>query len=270
MNSRAIDTSRHRIFPVKVSAFLRNRAVELGGFAIVLAVLWLAAALATYDPADPSLNTASTRAPENIAGAAGATVADPVVAMDRHRCRACFRGTIDLVVADHDPPSFPGIRNPSCFPSLGRDLDAGCCGGVTRTVQLGAAGRFGGAYGNLALAKLTQLLGSEPIHRLSVALAFGTASAILLIPATGTDASRGNGAPRLCPSSNRNPGEYPESCQLGTKPVHRSLVATQNHVAGKRQFRCRAQSPSRASPAVARWSRFAKPRLSPAAPNPSW
>ena len=186
MNSRAIDTSRHRIFPAKVSAFLRYRAVELGGFAIVVAVLWLAAALATYDPADPSLNTASGRAPANIAGAAGATVADlllqwigmaavlafsvPLIwswrIMTRHRFPAPRIRVASLVLAVILlPAAMAALPVPSNW-----NLPAG----------------LGGAYGNLALEQLTHQLGGEPIHRMSVALAFGTAGAILLIPATGT------------------------------------------------------------------------------------
>ncbi len=186
MNSRAIDTSRHRIFPVKVSAFLRHRTVELGGFAIVLAELWLAAALATYDPADPSLNTASTRAPENIAGAAGATVAD--LLLQWIGIAAVLAFAVPLIwswriMTRHRFPA-PGIRVASLVLAVILMPVAVAALPVPSNWELPAG--LGGAYGNLALAKLTQLLGSEPIHRLSVALASGTVSAILLIPATGT------------------------------------------------------------------------------------
>ncbi|KAA2215222.1 cell division protein FtsK [Pseudoroseomonas oryzae] len=55
---------------------LRRRAAEMAGLVLGLAGLALLVALVSYNPADPSLSTATTRAPTNLAGPAGAVTAD--------------------------------------------------------------------------------------------------------------------------------------------------------------------------------------------------
>ncbi len=55
---------------------MRRRAGELGGIVLAVSALTLALALITYNPADPSFDTASSSAPTNLAGLAGAQVAD--------------------------------------------------------------------------------------------------------------------------------------------------------------------------------------------------
>ncbi|MBL6456063.1 DNA translocase FtsK 4TM domain-containing protein [Belnapia sp. T6] len=59
-----------------VKAALRRRLHECLGLICALAGLGLLLALASYDAADPSLSTATARAPANLAGATGAVVAD--------------------------------------------------------------------------------------------------------------------------------------------------------------------------------------------------
>ena len=59
-----------------VKAALRRRLSELLALLCALAGLGLLLALASHDPADPSLSTATTRAATNLAGPAGATVSD--------------------------------------------------------------------------------------------------------------------------------------------------------------------------------------------------
>jgi len=55
---------------------LKRRLLESLGFGLLLASLLLALALLTYDPRDPSLNTAVDGAPHNFLGHSGALVAD--------------------------------------------------------------------------------------------------------------------------------------------------------------------------------------------------
>ncbi len=55
---------------------MRRRAGELGGITLAVTALILALALITYNPADPSFDTASSSPPTNLAGLAGAQVAD--------------------------------------------------------------------------------------------------------------------------------------------------------------------------------------------------
>jgi S-DNA-T family DNA segregation ATPase FtsK/SpoIIIE len=55
---------------------LKRRLFESTGFALLLASFLLTLALLTYDPRDPSLNTAVDAAPHNVLGPNGAVVAD--------------------------------------------------------------------------------------------------------------------------------------------------------------------------------------------------
>ncbi len=59
-----------------VKALMSQRSAEFGGLLLGLAGLAILVALATYNPSDPSLNTATTRHAANLAGPAGAMLAD--------------------------------------------------------------------------------------------------------------------------------------------------------------------------------------------------
>ncbi|MFT8243661.1 DNA translocase FtsK 4TM domain-containing protein [Roseomonas sp. BN140053] len=59
-----------------VRTSMRRRGGEFLGVVLGLAGLALAVALASYDPADPSLSTATARLPQNLAGPAGAIASD--------------------------------------------------------------------------------------------------------------------------------------------------------------------------------------------------
>jgi len=66
---------RHLTSPALRTSLLR-RVAELGGLVLALAALALLVALASYHPADPSLNTATGLVPRNLAGLPGAAAAD--------------------------------------------------------------------------------------------------------------------------------------------------------------------------------------------------
>ncbi len=76
MAPRSTATARPALLPPAAEAFLRRRAIELVGLALMGCAGFLALALATFDPADPSLNTATARAAANLAGTPGAYAAD--------------------------------------------------------------------------------------------------------------------------------------------------------------------------------------------------
>ena len=57
-----------RLASPTIRALLVRRLAEFGGLALALGAVALLVALASYDPLDPSLNTATTRAPTNLAG----------------------------------------------------------------------------------------------------------------------------------------------------------------------------------------------------------
>ncbi|MGI4946026.1 MAG: DNA translocase FtsK 4TM domain-containing protein, partial [Janthinobacterium lividum] len=60
----------------EINALIRARLAQLGGLALALCALLLLAALASYNPHDPSLNTATSQRAHNLAGPVGALVAD--------------------------------------------------------------------------------------------------------------------------------------------------------------------------------------------------
>ena len=69
-------SNRDAFLPTGTADFLRRRAVEFGGAMVFLLALAYAAALVSYSPNDPSINTATSAVPANWLGARGALVAD--------------------------------------------------------------------------------------------------------------------------------------------------------------------------------------------------
>ena len=76
MASRSTAAARPALSPPGAAAFLKRRLIELSGGALAAAALLFALALASFDAADPSLNTATGQAAANLAGYGGAIVAD--------------------------------------------------------------------------------------------------------------------------------------------------------------------------------------------------
>ncbi len=77
--ARAIPRSgRRTLLPAAFADALRQRLIELSGIGVFAAALLIAAALATYSPADPSLNNATGNAVQNVLGLPGAIAADLV------------------------------------------------------------------------------------------------------------------------------------------------------------------------------------------------
>src|SRR5690606_14304222 len=72
----AVPARSPALLPPAAAAFLRRRAVEATGVSLALAGLALGLALASYDPADPSLNAAASATPRIVLGGTGAVVAD--------------------------------------------------------------------------------------------------------------------------------------------------------------------------------------------------
>ena len=70
------NTGTPSILPESVSAFLRRRFSEIIGLALSLSGLLILAALFSYAPGDPSLNSASDGGPINLLGLGGSYLAD--------------------------------------------------------------------------------------------------------------------------------------------------------------------------------------------------
>ncbi len=60
----------------EIQTLVRTRLAQLGGLALALAALLLLLALGSYNPHDPSFNTATSQPPRNLAGLPGAACAD--------------------------------------------------------------------------------------------------------------------------------------------------------------------------------------------------
>ncbi len=67
------------ILPPNVAIFLYRRMVEVIGLVSALLAIALAAALLSYNPADPSLNTAADIGATNILGTIGAWTSDLLI-----------------------------------------------------------------------------------------------------------------------------------------------------------------------------------------------
>ena len=71
-----ISSEKHTFLPDTLKVFFHKLAIRCCGLALIAAGVALAAALATYDSTDPSLNTASGNPAQNALGGAGAVCAD--------------------------------------------------------------------------------------------------------------------------------------------------------------------------------------------------
>ena len=67
------------ILPASARTFLSDRMSEFCGVALALVATFLLVAVISYQPGDPSLNSATNLAPANLLGHSGATIADILV-----------------------------------------------------------------------------------------------------------------------------------------------------------------------------------------------
>ena len=72
-------TQARRLASPALRTLMRQRLAELAAIALGVAGLVLLVALASYNPHDPSLNTATSRPVTNLAGPLGAVVADALL-----------------------------------------------------------------------------------------------------------------------------------------------------------------------------------------------
>ena len=76
MAARFAAAEARRLASPALKALMSRRSAEIAGIALALLGIAVLVALATYDPRDPSLNTATTRHVNNLAGPGGAIIAD--------------------------------------------------------------------------------------------------------------------------------------------------------------------------------------------------
>jgi S-DNA-T family DNA segregation ATPase FtsK/SpoIIIE len=75
-SSRAAAAAPSRLASPAIRAIVGRRLAELAGFALAATAIAVLLALITYNPRDPSLNTATSQPATNMAGPAGSVVAD--------------------------------------------------------------------------------------------------------------------------------------------------------------------------------------------------
>nr|WP_245704901.1 DNA translocase FtsK [Belnapia rosea] len=165
---------------------MRRRLFECLGLLAALAGLGLLVALASYDPADPSLSTATGRTPTNLAGPAGAVVADlllqgfgwagalPGLALlgwawrlGTHRGIGLFPARLAALLAAL--PLLAGTLMLAPLPA-GSPVESGA-GGAAGAIVAGAVshqagalfGPFGGMIGDVALVALALALSAAAL-----------------------------------------------------------------------------------------------------------
>ena len=186
MNNSAT-TQRFTLLPEALRTFLHRRAIETGAVLLAVVAVAFAAALATYHPADPSLNTASHGPARNLLGAPGAYVAD--ASLQSFGAATALLPLLLIAwawrIGSHRGLSFYGLRVALAPLSL-----------VTAAVAMGAIPTpaawplrvgAGGGLGDIALRELTGLLGLvEGLPPQPIVIAASTLlSAGLLAYATG-------------------------------------------------------------------------------------
>ncbi len=149
-----------------IKALIRRRLAELGGLALGLAAIAFLLALASYDPRDPSLDTASGAIPHNLAGPVGAWVAD--LLLQGFGIAAVLPGLAMLAwawrVASRLGLDRPGLRMSSvaaAMPAFAALFGAGAAStaALAWPVTAGPGGAIGRMIGSTVLAAGKGLLG---------------------------------------------------------------------------------------------------------------
>ncbi len=160
----AVAVQDRRIASPELRSLMRRRMAELAALLLACAAAALLLALGTYDPADPSLNTATAAAPRNIGGPPGAAVADLLLQV--FGVAAVLPGLALLAwawrVGSHR--GLPGLPMRllcllTAMPVLGAVL-AAVPGAEGDTPAWPAGAGPGGAAGHL-LARLAQTIGAD-------------------------------------------------------------------------------------------------------------
>jgi S-DNA-T family DNA segregation ATPase FtsK/SpoIIIE len=172
-----------RLASPAVRAAILRRANELGGTLLGFAGLALLLAVGSHDPADPSLSTATSRAPTNLAGPLGATLSD---VLWQGFGWAAFLPALVLVAWAIRMATQRGV---SLLPAriaallMAMPLLAGLFEMLPDAVSHGASGAAGPLVSAAILTTLESLFG--PLGRLTAQLAMGGITGAMLYVAFG-------------------------------------------------------------------------------------
>ncbi|MDM7945867.1 MAG: DNA translocase FtsK 4TM domain-containing protein [Oceanibaculum nanhaiense] len=180
-------TTRTALFPPGFAAFLKRRAREAAGLALIALAVALVLSMVSYHPEDPSLNTANTGAVHNWLGYPGALAGDLLL-----QTLGLSGGLLALVIAAWGYRILAGlgvgraVLRVALLP-LGLLLAATALATVTPPAGWPLVSGLGGFTGTLLLAKaggLLPLLGAS-VELALVGLAAGLLAALLLLYTLG-------------------------------------------------------------------------------------
>ena len=153
-----------------IRTLISRRLAELGGLALGLGGMALLVALACYNPLDPSINTATSRPPSNLAGPAGAMAAD--LLLQSFGLAAALPGVAALAwawrIASHRGLGSLTARLASTLAAL--PVLGGVAAAFTRTVPWPTEAGPGGAIGRV-LAQSTSSYAEAALGPLGDAIA---------------------------------------------------------------------------------------------------
>jgi DNA segregation ATPase FtsK/SpoIIIE, S-DNA-T family len=157
-------TPRHVLVAEATARFIKRRLVEAWGVVVALTGLCLGLAFLSYHPADPSWNTASGAAPQNLLGFAGAYAADMLMQILGVGAAVFALAFIawGIKVALHRPlPRLP--LNLLCM-FAGAVLVALTAAVLPHGESWPVAAGFGGWLGQLGVDKIAQGVGVFGVH----------------------------------------------------------------------------------------------------------
>jgi S-DNA-T family DNA segregation ATPase FtsK/SpoIIIE len=187
---------RLTFLPDPVRVFLQLRGFEMLGLALIGAAIVLTLGLASYDSLDASLNNASGRAPANLLGPVGATLAD--LALQAFGVVAILPALVFLAwgtrLIRHRPVHRTGIRI-LCL------LLAMCVAAFALQYAPVPAGwpiraGLGGTFGALSFAPVADFAAGFGVTPLILALAAAPLAAVFLFVALGLSRSEWRGMGR--------------------------------------------------------------------------
>ena len=144
---------QRRLLSPATQELLGRRLAELSGLAMAMGAIAVLVALATYNPRDPSMNTATSRATTNLAGPPGAYLADALL---QGFGAACALPSLAMLAWAYRIASRRGLGSP-LLRGLATVLALPVLAAAFSLVEMAAAGRdawptgagLGGACGHL-------------------------------------------------------------------------------------------------------------------------
>ncbi len=186
-------TKRQRsLLPPAWVAWLRRTGQIGGGALVVLLGLGLLLALLSYDPADPSLNSATARAPSNILGGPGAWFADLVLQTLGFASAALLPPILAVgarIIRGQPLTSWPRYALATLAGTILLSLALGLAADATWLMPVGAGGVTGLLGGEALAEALSRLPMSVPLAYLAgtVSVLTGLVAATLLVWGLGVD-----------------------------------------------------------------------------------